>query len=120
MASKAFRPKAEAEGLQVTFPTSDGYVDISEWPYSTENPEEQDFLGQHPLVATTTLAAARRAEEEAMQGESKATLEDRLKTAGGDPSGMTKKQLIEAIREAESKGESEAELSASDNEEASS
>ncbi len=101
MARKAFRPKAGAEGLAVTFPTSDGYVDINEWPYATENPEEQDFLDAHPLVATTTLAAAEKAEEEAMKGSSKAELEERLRSAGGDPSGMNKAQLVNAIREAE-------------------
>jgi hypothetical protein len=108
MARKAYRPKADAEGLQVTFPTSDGYVDVSEWPYSTENPEEQDFLDGHPLVAATTLAAAEKVEEETMKGSSKAELEERLKSAGGDPSGMNKTQLVAAIREAERDGADEA------------
>ncbi len=66
MARKTYRPKADAEGLAVTFPTSDGYVDIgkNDWPYSTENAEEQAYLDSLEQATDRPEPKSRQADDE--------------------------------------------------------
>lgn len=122
MPKKVYRPKAEASELrEVTFPTSDGYRTVRTFPYETSDVEEQDFLDAHPLVTDRPApkSGGGDGETSSLTKMTKAALEERFAAAGGDPSGMNKAQLVEAIREAESRGEGEADGSASDSEEVS-
>jgi pyruvate/2-oxoglutarate dehydrogenase complex dihydrolipoamide acyltransferase (E2) component len=46
------RYEAKADGLNLTFPNvrTGETVDIREWPYTTEDVDEQRFLANHPFV----------------------------------------------------------------------
>ena len=51
MSKKTYRPKADAEGLSLTVQMGEGEtLDVSSWPYTTEDYREQAALDQHPLV----------------------------------------------------------------------
>ena len=54
MAKKTYRPKADAEGLSLTVQVGgdvDGHpLDVSSWPYSTDDGREQRVLDAHPLI----------------------------------------------------------------------
>jgi pyruvate/2-oxoglutarate dehydrogenase complex dihydrolipoamide acyltransferase (E2) component len=67
---RVYRPKEDVEGLTLTFPNAvrGETVDITEWPYETEDAEEQRFLASHELVEEVesqeaTEAAVRKAQE---------------------------------------------------------
>lgn len=71
MAKKTY--EAKADGLVLTFPNArtGETVNISEWPYATEDPDEQRFLAGHELVELVeegeriqaTPAAQRKAQD---------------------------------------------------------
>lgn len=44
MPKKTYRPKADVKGLRLSFPTPGGHEEITRWPYSTEDTQEQAYL----------------------------------------------------------------------------
>lgn len=58
---KAYEPKASVDNLSVSFPgpESGSEVNISSWPYETEDAAEQRFLEAHPQVKTAAKASGK-------------------------------------------------------------
>jgi hypothetical protein len=67
VAEKTYRPKANAENLSldINIPnteTGGALLSISSWPYATEDPLEQRFLDDHPLVTDRPPPKSQREE----------------------------------------------------------
>ena len=102
---KSYRPKAGNDDLRLDFPGRTGYVQITKWPYETEDAVEQAYLDE--VAAVTDRPEPKPEKIKAKPGDgpmpplskaNKAQLQQRAEFLGIDASGMTKAEIVEELK----------------------